>query len=352
VIGRLSETEADDLRPGEDPLVSVVILTYNHERYISTCLKSVSAIDYDNFEVVLLDDGSTDQTFAIACEFEPAFGVATRFMTQSNTGRIAQNAQRLIASANGEYTLFLSGDDALVSDYPLRSMIAAMRQDEHLALAIPRAVHVFEGACDSAVSIYTPEFRALLLTGDPERVFREHLCRSVSRLFLQGVVARRQFHESFGGFDHDKLADDYGFMMRAFRTMIETGQRFKFFEDALWIYRVHPANVHADEARQRRLVFEVVREYVPQVYWPTFRWDHREPDDLEGFVNLCEELSTYFGNIGANSLTISAERRFYFKCISRKDGRSLIGGVCVSQHRLKSLIFIFPRLYRFLPAIF
>ena len=51
-----------------DLLVSVVIPLFNKEKYISSTLKSVIAQDYKNVELILIDDGSTDKGYSVACE--------------------------------------------------------------------------------------------------------------------------------------------------------------------------------------------------------------------------------------------------------------------------------------------
>ena len=53
----------------DDPLISVIIPVYNVEQYLRECLDSVLAQTYSNYEVLLIDDGSTDSSFDICCEY-------------------------------------------------------------------------------------------------------------------------------------------------------------------------------------------------------------------------------------------------------------------------------------------
>jgi hypothetical protein len=180
-------------------------------------------------------------------------------------------------------------------------------------------------------------------------MFNEHLCRQVSRLFLQGVIAQRAFLERIGGFDEELLADDYGLIMRAFHAMRGGDYRFHFAEDSLWLYRVHPQNVHANSARQRQLVFEVVERYVPRERWPLFQLDYQAPTSFEDFEDLQGQLARHFGAAGRGQLSVEATRRYAYSLLERKDLHQL-GQLLRSRHGLTAAVYVAPRLYRLLRA--
>lgn len=87
---------------------SIIVAAYNVEKYISKCLKSIFLQDYDNYEVIVIDDGSSDNTLEIARKFE----IYDKFkiVNQSNMGTaLARMAGVKLAS--GRYILFVDGDD-------------------------------------------------------------------------------------------------------------------------------------------------------------------------------------------------------------------------------------------------
>lgn len=96
-------------------LVSVVIPAYNHEKYIQTTIESVIAQTYKNIELLILDDGSSDNTWNKIQEMrekcERRF-VRTLFGRQKNQG-VMVSLNKLIAEAQGEYVIFGSSDDVL-----------------------------------------------------------------------------------------------------------------------------------------------------------------------------------------------------------------------------------------------
>jgi glycosyltransferase involved in cell wall biosynthesis len=97
------------------PLVSVIIPAYNHAQYITKCLESLYTDDYPSLEVIVLDDGSTDETFAVAqawCE-QHLGRFDFRLERQENKG-IAATLNRLIGWTHGEYIVLLASDDYLL----------------------------------------------------------------------------------------------------------------------------------------------------------------------------------------------------------------------------------------------
>lgn len=91
------------------PLISVLIPAYNAEKYIEHCLKSVCGQTYDNLEIIVINDGSTDRTGEIAdkiAEKDDRIDV----IHQENAG-VATTRNRLIERSRGEYILQVDADD-------------------------------------------------------------------------------------------------------------------------------------------------------------------------------------------------------------------------------------------------
>ena len=97
------------------PLVSVLVPAYNHERYIAAALDSIRDDGYPNLEIVVIDDGSTDETWdrVVAWERANRDAVAIRTTRQSNVG-LAMTLNRLLEQASGSYATTLASDDRLL----------------------------------------------------------------------------------------------------------------------------------------------------------------------------------------------------------------------------------------------
>jgi glycosyltransferase involved in cell wall biosynthesis len=126
--------------------VSVVVLTYNHERYIAQALDSVLA-QRTTFavEILVSEDCSTDGTRRVLREYErrPAAGIRL-FLSEEN---INTNVvlSRALAAARGEYVAFLDGDDYWTSESKLQRQAEFLDDHPDCALCFHNAQQVFEG---------------------------------------------------------------------------------------------------------------------------------------------------------------------------------------------------------------
>ena len=94
------------------PLVSIITPTYNHEKYIGECIRSVQSQTYSNWEMLIVDDGSTDNTFSIASELA-AGDSRIHVYTQKNIGifRLCETYNFALSESKGKYIAVLEGDD-------------------------------------------------------------------------------------------------------------------------------------------------------------------------------------------------------------------------------------------------
>lgn len=113
----------------ENPLVSVIIPTYNRKGIVMDTINSVYAQDYQNTEVIVIDDGSTDGT----SDFLQSLDYPIRLYSQSNAG--VSSARNLgIKYAAGEYLVFLDSDDIWLRSF-VSSMVQFFRDNQNFNVA-------------------------------------------------------------------------------------------------------------------------------------------------------------------------------------------------------------------------
>jgi glycosyltransferase involved in cell wall biosynthesis len=120
-----------------EPVVSIIIAVYNSEEYLRETLLSISALKFPNVEVVLVDDGSTDNSRQIANEYIQN-SLNARLFVQSNQGASAARNTG-IALAKGKYILPFDSDDILCENF-LDEAVRILENDEQVKVVTSNAV--------------------------------------------------------------------------------------------------------------------------------------------------------------------------------------------------------------------
>ncbi len=108
------------------PLVSVIIPCYNHGKYLPEAFESVWKQNYQNTEIIVVDDGSADDTKQITEKYQ-----SVKYLYQSNQGLSAARNTG-IKNSTGDFLIFLDADDWLLDDAIITN-VNYMLQDEKIA---------------------------------------------------------------------------------------------------------------------------------------------------------------------------------------------------------------------------
>ncbi len=96
------------------PLISVIVPVYNGEAYLSNCIESIAAQSYRNLEIIIVNDGSTDQTGRVCEELTEAYDIV-RVLTMRDEG-VSAARNRGMEAAKGEFITFVDADDRLLPE--------------------------------------------------------------------------------------------------------------------------------------------------------------------------------------------------------------------------------------------
>ena len=113
-------------------LISVIVPAYNTEKYISTCIDSLLAQTYINYEIIIINDGSTDHTLSILDKYRQHPNI--RIFSQENAGLSAAR-NRGISVSNGDLICFVDSDDYVAKNY-LEKLVAPLLQDSTIDIAV------------------------------------------------------------------------------------------------------------------------------------------------------------------------------------------------------------------------
>jgi glycosyltransferase involved in cell wall biosynthesis len=187
------------------PLVSIITPTFNHERYIGPCIESVLKQTYQNWEQVVIDDGSTDGTAEIARGFaDPRI----RYEHQENAGieALAHTYNRALGMSNGELIAILEGDD-LWPPEKLSTLVPAF-PDQSVVLAYGAVADIAsDGTWNGGLSRSVRKRMRLpreILFNDPRSAATRHMLRAdgVELVPPSTVVIRRTALDAIGGFQY------------------------------------------------------------------------------------------------------------------------------------------------------
>lgn len=178
------------------PWVSIVVPAYNHAHFLPHALDSLLAQDYPNLEVIVLDDGSTDETPQVLQRYEDRLHCER----QPNMGQAA-TLNRGWTMARGEVLGYLSADDVL-DPAAVSTLVTVLHNEPETVLVYPD-YRLVDAHHETIKIVRAPEFdyRTVLATWE---------CPPGP-----GALFRRRAAESVGFWDTDlKLAPDYAFWLR------------------------------------------------------------------------------------------------------------------------------------------
>ena len=231
-----------------DPLVSVVIPAYNCSRYLPQSVQSVLDQDYPNLEILVVNDGSSDDTLAVARRLADAADGRMHVFDQANAGAaVARNTA--LRRAGGRYIAFLDSDDLWLPG-KLRLQVDYLRQHPDIALVYsawsewhPNASGEFTVPVASAPDDSTPN------DGIPDDAVRDRdfpIDQQASGWLYNDLFADCQIHtttvmlraellESVGLFDETLLrGQDYDYWFRVSRVT-----RIVKLDRVLSLYRIY-----------------------------------------------------------------------------------------------------------------
>ncbi|MBI3987306.1 MAG: glycosyltransferase family 2 protein [Lentisphaerae bacterium] len=240
----------------DTPGVSAIIPAFNYARYLPLAVESVLAQDYPAFELIVVDDGSTDNTRAVLQPYEGRI----RYRYQANAGlSAARNAG--IRDARFPYVAFLDADD-LWRPGLLKTLMARF-------LASPADTGLV--ACHSqridSEGRPMPNKPFIRLQGEVQELFAEDLLLK-TRFGSSGLVVARAAFDECGLFDTSlRSSEDRDMWIR-----IAARRRIFLLTSPLALVRRHPTNMSKDPDRMKSFTGRVLQQAYRRGVVPRRRW--------------------------------------------------------------------------------
>ena len=219
------------------PLVSVIVPLYNAAPFVEQTLASIVASTYRPIEVVVVDDGSTDESLRIAQTFANAH-TQVRVLQQAHAG-VSAARNKAIAEALGEWILPVDADDRISPTY-IEHAVQAMQED----VRVIGCKAEFFGAKEGEWKL--PDY-------SPERLALRNMIH-ISSLF------RKTDWQRVGGFCEQEIyREDWSFWL----SMMELGGQYVRLNEVGLYYRVLPYSRRAKAKAQKKAIVDAINRLHP-----------------------------------------------------------------------------------------
>lgn len=236
----------------KSPLVSVIVITYNSFEYVIEALESIKAQIYQNIELLISDDGSTDGTIKICSGWlennKDRFVRTEMIVSEYNTG-ISANCNRGLVAAKGEWIKLIAGDDFLDPDI-LSKQIEYVKSHEVVKFLWTN-VGIFYDKPSGERKITVPLGISDLRINSKDITADEQFQITLrsNPVFTAGIILKKEIFETVGLYDESyKMYEDLPFI----HNVLLKGIKLHYLDIVGAYYRKHDNSVQVGTKKQLR----------------------------------------------------------------------------------------------------
>jgi glycosyltransferase involved in cell wall biosynthesis len=245
--------------PDYNPLISILIPSFNHERYIEQTIRSIWSQPYRQVEIIVIDDRSADGSLALLQRLQSESPCRMEVLVNEERSGPAATLNRAIRRANGELLAQIASDDLYAED-PFSRSVEMFRKDPGLQIVYGNGIRFDEHGLRGVV--HKGEVKKLLARSAAEIL--EYLYTNTSPLFIQTTLIKKDLMIGVGCYDESMRADDWLINIKIFRELAQTAGGYAYRDEPVFLYRTHGANLHQDVSRHIALKMEFIDKVTPE----------------------------------------------------------------------------------------
>jgi glycosyltransferase involved in cell wall biosynthesis len=188
----------------DEPLVSILLLSMNHESFIERCIKSLKHQNYRNIEIIYLDNASSDNTLDVAKKALEQSYIPYQIFSNTESKGISKNLNLLYQHCSGEYVLPLSTDDWLTPD-SIEEKINYFQHHPEFGMVYSSCYVFYSANQQTEISPKKHKFKEGWVLDD---LLKEYFISTT------GYVIKRTTIESVGVFDENSPLEDWDMCIR------------------------------------------------------------------------------------------------------------------------------------------
>ena len=246
-------------------LLSVCVLCYNHGKFLEKNIQSIIESGIKDLEIIVVDDGSKDDSVAIINKLKDKNNCPFIAITQENTGNIGHNFNVALKNASGEFVTFISADDFYNSKELLNNYNILNNNDNYAFVASTKIKEVNSKNQEVTKKKQVPPLEVDKLQNPTINDLLELEYNTLGVFYIQGCLFRKKIIDEINGFDEDLVGDDIILRTKVFRYLLNH-QEYSFFmnHNACCFYRRHDNNVSKNGFRQMLIVSQYLERYWPE----------------------------------------------------------------------------------------
>lgn len=242
------------MKNSELPLVSVIIPCYNHEKFIQESIQSVMDQTYSRMELIVIDDGSKDNSvqkieeMRSACEsrFEHF-----QFIFRENRG-LSRTLNQGLSLAHGDYFSTVASDDIMLPEKTV-TQLDVFKKDPLITAVF--GAHQYIDDESKVVSVKKGAYREFSFQ---EIFYHQHDIPASSQMIRLSSL------RDIGGYNENTKVEDWDLWLR----LTESGAKLVYIPDVIVGYRMHDNNLSKDKSLMFNEVFNIVQRYKDKKGFP------------------------------------------------------------------------------------
>jgi len=215
------------------PLFTIIVITYNSSKYVLETLESAKAQTYQNIELIISDDCSSDSTIEICkkwTEDNKSRFVRVDLLTSNKNTGIAANCNRGVRYANGKYIKLIAGDD-LIEKNTVEIIINYFNKNEN-ALFVCGNVTLINSSGQTISMLQKPNNFIVTF----EKQFQSN------QIYTPSIAFKKEVFYNVNGFSEEYKIEDIDFFLKVLYANI----KIHYIPENLACYRIHSSNISSD----------------------------------------------------------------------------------------------------------
>ena len=243
------------------PLVSVIITVYNMEEYVGECIESILASEYNNFEMIVVDDGSKDGSLNVVRQYADK-DKRIKYITQTNSGVcVARNNG--IRMSTGEYILPIDADDKITPTF-IGDAVEKITSDPNIKVVCPKSEYFGSRSGEWKL----PPFSLSML--------------AYKNMIPCSSLFRKEEWERVGGFDSEIPAREDWMLWIA---VLKDGGEVVTLDRLSFFYRIKPNTKRVKDRKKLKQVIDRLNAQYPDFFKRELGGPLRYQRKLSKFIN-------------------------------------------------------------------